>query len=388
MSLHTDEYEADPVMRQRALVGRIASRGRVDHALSELRRLEQLGTPGEAIAVCEALARHWAQGSQLLRSIVMCKHLAWLEPGHTRTQAFIATLYARYPGSASEEGDGRVLDDLELLLPEREDSVAVPLFSMLSQEAFVALVDAVEVRHQGVGLPMMREGDMGASMFFLVEGKADVLRMLEGRGAPAQAVGEGGVFGELTLIAEGPRRASVIPSTPSVFLELSRARLSALAEKHPLVERVVRGFCRKRAADQMLRAHAIFSSLRLAQRRSLSREFELCHARAGEALLTAGQKGEGLYLLLRGRCTPYGVREGGQEIPLAVLREGDVFGEISLLLDTPVTATVRADVDSVLLRLSRPAFERHIATQPDLREALTRLASERMQSTARLLSAR
>jgi len=370
------------------MAGRIASRGRIDQALSELRRLEQLGAPGEAAAVCEALARLWAQGSQLLRAIVMCKHLSWLDPGHTRTQTFIANLYARYPSTSPEEGGDRVLDDLELLLPEREDSVAVPLFSMLSQEAFVALLDVVEVRHYGVGLPVIREGDQGASMFFLVEGRADVLRLLEGRGAPAEPVGEGGVFGEMALITDGPRMSTVMPSTPSVLLELSRARLAEIAQKHPLVERVVRGFCRKRAADQLMRTHSIFSSLRQAQRRSLSREFELRRVDAGVTLLTAGEMGDGLYLLLRGRCTPYHIREDGQEIPLAVLREGDVFGEISLLLDKPVTATVRADVPGVLLKLSRPAFERHISTQPGLRDALTQLATARLQSTARLLAGR
>jgi cAMP-dependent protein kinase regulator len=179
-----------------------------------------------------------------------------------------------------------------------------------------------------------------------------------------------------------------MPTAPSVLLELTRARLAEVTARHPMVERVVEAFCRKRAADQLLRTHPIFSSLRQAQRRIFSREFELRRVEAGATLLTAGEIGDGLYLLLRGRCTPYHVREDGRAIPLAVLREGDVFGEISLLLDKPVTATVRADVPSVLLKLGRPAFERHIATQPGLRDALIQLATARIQSTARLLAGR
>jgi len=174
----------------------------------------------------------------------------------------------------------------------------------------------------------------------------------------------------------------------SVLLELSRARLVELSSKHPLVEHVVQSFCRKRAADSLLRHHPIFSPLRFEQRRLLAREFQLQRVAAGTTLLTPGEKGNALYLLLRGRCTPYHVHPDGRETPYPVLREGDVFGEISLLLDQPVSALVRADVPSVLLRLDRSAFERHIYSQPGLRDSLMQIGTERLQRTARLLANR
>ncbi|MET0406678.1 MAG: cyclic nucleotide-binding domain-containing protein [Cystobacter sp.] len=367
------------------MAGRLAERGRVGAALAELRRIEQQGSACEAASVCEALTRNWAQRSQLLRAIVACKELMRLDPGHSRTQLFIAQLYARYPSTPALVSGERLSEELELL-PEREDPVAVPLFSMLGQEAFVALLEAMEVRTYLPGHPVIREGDPGSSMFFMVEGRGDVMRLLEGRGPQAAPVGEGGVFGEMALITDGPRLSTVMPSMPSVLLELTRARYTELAERHPVVDRLVRAFCRKRAADHLLRTHPLFSSMRQEQRRLFSREFQLQRVAAGATLLLAGEKGDGLYLLMRGRCTPYYVHPEGTERPLALLREGDVFGEISLLLDKPVTATVRADVGSVLLKLGRPAFERLISSQPALRESLMRMATERLESTARLLA--
>jgi CRP-like cAMP-binding protein len=68
------------------------------------------------------------------------------------------------------------------------------------------------------------------------------------------------------------------------------------------------------------------------------------------------------------------------------LREGDVFGEISLILDKPVTATVRALMPCVVLRLDRAAFEKHILSQPGMRGALMRVGTERLQRTAKLLA--
>lgn len=377
----------DNLLRPRELAGQLAARGRVDLALAELRQLEQQGQSEEAAAGFEALARAWAQGSQLLRAIVACKELLRLEPQHTRTQAFIANLYARYPVQPQEGAADRVSAELELL-PEREDPVAVPIFSMLCREAFVALLEAVAVRMYASGQPVIREGDPGASMFFMVEGRGDVWRLLEGRGPQEGPVVEGGVVGEMALVTEGPRLCTVMPSVPSVLLELTRARLLEVSRKHPLVEQVVQAFCRKRAADSLLRTHSIFSPLRFEQRRSLAREFELQRVAAGTTLLTAGEMGDGLYLLLRGRCTPYHVHPDGKETPYPVLREGDVFGEISLLMDKPVTAMVRADVPCVLLRLDRSAFERHLFTLPGMREALMKIGTERLQRTALLLADR
>ncbi|WP_143178062.1 cyclic nucleotide-binding domain-containing protein [Cystobacter ferrugineus] len=364
---------------------RLAERGRVGAALAEIRRLEQQTSAREAANVCEALARHWAQGSHLLRAIVACKELMRLDPGHTRTPLFIAQLYARY-SPLPEEASGELLSQELELLPDREDPVAVPLFSMLGQDAFVALLEAVEVRTYMTGHPVIREGDQGASMFFLVEGRGDVLRLLEGRGPQEGPVVEGGVFGEMALITEGPRLSTVMPSVPSIVLELTRARFTELAQRFPLVDRIVRAFCRKRAADHLLRTHPLFSSLRHEQRRLFSREFQLQRVAAGATLLIAGEKGDGLYLLMRGRCTPFHVHPDGSETPLALLREGDVFGEISLLLDQPVTATVRADVPSVVLKLGRPAFERLSSSQPSMREVLMQMAKERLARTARLLA--
>ncbi|HYO53997.1 cyclic nucleotide-binding domain-containing protein [Archangium sp.] len=378
---------SDNLLRLRELAGQFAARGRVDMALAEFRQFEQQGRREEAAAGLEALARAWAQGSQLLRAIVACKELLRLDPQHTRTQGFIANLYARYPVQPQEGVGDQVSAELELL-PEREDPVAVPIFSMLGREAFVALLEAVEVRTYVSGQPVMREGDPGASMFFMVEGRGDVWRLLEGRGPPEGPVVVGGVFGEMALITEGPRLATVMPSEPSVLLELTRARMLELSQRHPLVERVVQAFCRKRAADNLLRTHPIFAPLRFEQRRAVAREFQLQRVAAGTTLLTAGEMGDALYLLLRGRCTPYHVHPDGHETPYPVLREGDVFGEISLLLDKPVTAMVRADVPSVLLRLDRAAFERHIFSQPGMRDALMKIGNERLKRTARLLAER
>ncbi|QRO02890.1 cyclic nucleotide-binding domain-containing protein [Archangium violaceum] len=376
---------ADSFLRQRDRAGQLAAWGRLDVALSEFRRFEAEGRTQEAIAGYEGLAKAWAHGSQLLRAIVACKALTRLEPAHTRTQALIAGLYARHA-----EGPGELTSaEVEALLDRENPALSVPLFSLLDRDAFVALLDAVEVRTCATGQTVVREGEQGASMVFMVEGRADIVRTLEdGSRQAGPSVVEGGAFGELTLLAEGPRPAGLVAAVPSVLLELTRERLLQVSGRHPLLMRVVEAFCRRRAVDNLLRTHPMFSLLPYEQQRVVAREFRLQRVEAGTTLLTAGATGDAVYLLLRGRCTPYHVHPDGHETPYPVLREGDVLGEISLLLDKPVTAMVRADVPCLLLRLDRSACERHIFSQPGMRDALMRIGAERLRRTARVLAER
>ncbi len=372
---------SDILLQQRSRAGQLAAQGRLIEALAEFRQLEQQERREEAAAGYEGLAMAWAHGSQLLRAIVACKALLALEPDNTRVPSAIAALYAR-PGEPESQPPAP-----SERVPDWGGSVSVPIFTSLGREDFVALLRAIEVRTYPAGQSVVREGEPATSMFFLVEGRTDFLRKQEGGVKQAvAAMGEGGVFGELSLVSEGPRLATVVASVPSVLLELLRERVGELASRHPRVEAVVQAFCRERVVDSLMRTHPMFSHLPYEQKRAVAREFQLQQVEAGRTLLTAGQRGEAIYLLLRGQCTPFHVHPDGRETPYPELREGDLFGEISLLLDKPATAMVRTDMPCVVLRLDRAACERHILSQPGIRDALMRMGNERLSRTAQMLA--
>jgi cAMP-dependent protein kinase regulator len=130
---------------------------------------------------------------------------------------------------------------------------------------------------------------------------------------------------------------------------------------------------------------SLFRALPQPQRDAVAAEFQLCSMPANRTLIAQGRAVDALYLLLRGRCRVTHQSAEGGEIAYQALQEGDLFGEIALLLGTPATATVTTDSSCTLLRLSRDACERHLLHQPGLREHLSRMASERLQRTARLI---
>ena len=94
---------------------------------------------------------------------------------------------------------------------------------------------------------------------------------------------------------------------------------------------------------------------------------------------------DALYLLLRGQCQVLHHHPDGHETPLRTLGEGDMFGEISLVLGVPATATVRADTPCMLLRLDWGSCDKHLLSQPGVFEELSRLGTERLLHTAGLL---
>jgi CRP-like cAMP-binding protein len=90
-----------------------------------------------------------------------------------------------------------------------------------------------------------------------------------------------------------------------------------------------------------------------------------------------GEPGDELYIIQTGSVKIAKVT-GDNEILLAVLKPGDIFGEMALLESKPRTACAIAYEDSVLLMVSRANFSRMVASQPQIVARLTVLLAERI----------
>jgi ATP-binding cassette subfamily B protein len=98
------------------------------------------------------------------------------------------------------------------------------------------------------------------------------------------------------------------------------------------------------------------------------------------AVVEEGDPGDKFYIIVRGEVVVTRKDESGEEQTLAVLQDGDYFGEIALLKDVPRTATVRAKAESVFLSLSRTSFSNLLERAPHVREALEKEYMARIRS--------
>lgn len=86
-----------------------------------------------------------------------------------------------------------------------------------------------------------------------------------------------------------------------------------------------------------------------------------------------GDQGDKFYILVRGKVEVLIAPPSGEPRRVAILQDGDFFGEIALLRNAPRNATVRTLSPSAFLTLTRGQFNDLLDRAPDLREAVERV---------------
>jgi CRP-like cAMP-binding protein len=255
-----------------------------------------------------------------------------------------------------------------------------PLFSDLSHEAFVELVERCPLRRFDAGERIIQQGEPGDSFYVICEGRASVLREDDGLAHPVAALEAGEFFGEVALLAGGPRTASVYALTDDTqVLEISGQLLMELARRHPGVAAALKTFCRQRLLSNLLSTSTLFRPLERNERRELATRFRARDALAGEVVIAEDTRGDGLYVILAGEVEV--LREG---VVAGTLGAGDVFGEMSLLDGAPAVATVRTLRRTSLLRLPPADLSAVLERYPAVRQHLEALRDARAEINARL----
>jgi len=115
--------------------------------------------------------------------------------------------------------------------PKLELLHSIPLFSRLGSrdiERLGQLFDEVQVP---TGQVLMRQGQNGAEMFVLASGRVSVER--DGRVIAERGPGE--VLGEISLLSEGPRTATVMATEPCRLFVLGHREFHALMDEQPAI---------------------------------------------------------------------------------------------------------------------------------------------------------
>ncbi|MFO1323987.1 MAG: patatin-like phospholipase family protein [Burkholderiales bacterium] len=107
----------------------------------------------------------------------------------------------------------------------------------------------------------------------------------------------------------------------------------------------------------------------------------------GQTLMSQGEDGDAMYLVLSGRLRAYVNDENGTPRAVREMGRGQIVGEMSVITGEPRLATVVTVRDSVLVRLAKADFNRLLATSPRLSVVLTRQIIEHLQSREDLFRA-
>jgi MinD-like ATPase involved in chromosome partitioning or flagellar assembly len=133
--------------------------------------------------------------------------------------------------------------------------------------------------------------------------------------------------------------------------------------------------------DTLERA-AVFFSLPETTLRGLARRVRRISVAAGEMVISQGEPGDTIFFIERGRCRVMIERPPGV-VTVAVLSEGDLFGEGACLLHRPQQASVYAQTDCYLLALDRQSLHSVLmGNDSGALAELTRLADQRYNTYA------
>jgi small-conductance mechanosensitive channel/CRP-like cAMP-binding protein len=139
-----------------------------------------------------------------------------------------------------------------------------------------------------------------------------------------------------------------------------------------------------KADDAPLQLGGLFQALSTEQRQQLAAAGTLLHYGPGEAIVREGETGDCLYQVLKGQVEVLKAVGPGRHTPVRQLGPGEHFGEMTLLLDAPRSATVRALEECQLLRLNRAAVTPLLQARPELLQQLAEQVSRRRQELDQL----
>jgi cAMP-dependent protein kinase regulator len=124
----------------------------------------------------------------------------------------------------------------------------------------------------------------------------------------------------------------------------------------------------------------LFEVLSDEERDALIQQMEVESHDEGSVILTEGDTGSSMYLIVSGEVKVY-TRSTGGTVYLARLGEGDFFGEVSVLTGKPRTATITASQRTELLRLDKEKLDNALAKYPGIRKVLDEFYRKRAKHT-------
>jgi CRP-like cAMP-binding protein len=247
-------------------------------------------------------------------------------------------------------------------LAAAETLAATPLFSGMAQEALEALVAELQLVQLVRGETLFREGDPGDALYVVVEGEIAV----QAEGPPRvemARLGPGAFLGEVALMTDQPRSATVTALGDAELLRIDRPTLSRVLAEHGDILTAVLRFVRERLVDRWTRTSPLFRPFNPQERAALASRFKFLEIEAGRTLLAAGVRPDGLYIVLAGQFT---VTRAGA--PVALLGPGELIGEGALLSGSTFKSEVRAKGKSLALCLPANDFREMIMTHPHVLE--------------------
>ncbi|KAF2133865.1 camp-dependent protein kinase-like protein regulatory subunit [Dothidotthia symphoricarpi CBS 119687] len=204
-------------------------------------------------------------------------------------------------------------------------------------------------------IKVISQGDVGDYFYVVEKGAFDIYVHKSGKleagpdglGAKVGNVGPGGSFGELALMYNAPRAATVMSSESSTLWALDRITFRRILMDS--------AFQRRRMYEGFLEEVPLLSTLTPYERSKIADALETKKYPPGTTIIQEGDVGESFFILESGDAQVY---KRGLDGPVKQYSKGDYFGELALLNDAPRAASVVTTTEVKVATLGKNGFQR------------------------------
>ncbi|KAK4539205.1 hypothetical protein LTR36_000888 [Oleoguttula mirabilis] len=231
------------------------------------------------------------------------------------------------------------------------------LFSHLDDDQTAQVLGALQERKvPAKDVRVIVQGDAGDYFYVVESGNFDIYVSPtgkvepggpEGLGSRVAGSGPGSSFGELALMYNAPRAATVVSTAPATLWQLDRVTFRRILMDS--------AFQRRRMYESFLEEVPLLSGLTPYERSKIADALETTKYPANTAIIKEGDAGDKFYILEAGEAEA--VKRGAPR-PLKSYSKGDYFGELALLDDKPRAASVLSRTEVKVATLGKDGFQR------------------------------
>ncbi|KZF19617.1 putative camp-dependent protein kinase regulatory subunit [Xylona heveae TC161] len=231
------------------------------------------------------------------------------------------------------------------------------LFAHLDEEQSAQVLGALQEKPiPAKDIKVITQGDQGDFFYVVEKGQFDVYVNSagalqpgpDGMGKKVTSIGPGGSFGELALMYNAPRAATVISTEAHSTLWA----LDRITFRRILMDSA---FQRRRMYESFLEEVPLLSSLTPYERSKIADALDAQKYPPGSTIIKEGDPGEAFYIIENGEAEVF---KRGTEKAVHKYKKGDYFGELALLNDAPRAASVISKTEVKVATLGKDGFQR------------------------------
>ena len=233
-------------------------------------------------------------------------------------------------------------------------------FKKCDDEQKKVLFGAMFEKRVKEGDVIIRQGDDGDNFYVIEKGEYDVLIKNGQKENKVATLRDKGFFGELALLYNCPRNATIISTGEGTLWGLDQKTFRQI---------VVKATAKKRQHfEELLKGVSMLDSLTPYELMNLTDALDVETYRTNEIIIKEGDTAEVMYFIMEGEvCVKVFDKQSQTEKEVSRLGRGKYFGELALVLQKPRVASVYACSDNVKLAvLNINAFERLLGPCVDI----------------------